>query len=463
MKSARFRVFENQRLEIGREYLGPGNGQVTEFTQGHWDALARVADRARDAVVRVGRRCIHTTQFVGLIHAGPVTLEVLPKIGEKNEASMRQLLVHMVEEVADVRLRRSDAGPLAQDDRDLFDLLVHRFLDLTRRLLREGLARAYREQESNEAFFHGRLLISQHLRANHAHAERSFLAFETFDADFLLNRALFAALSVLSTSHVSGAIRSSAQALRLSFPPVDCTHFRVEDLENVELTRGQARYREALVLAGMIIQARRPDLRSGDEVVTSVLFDMNRLFESYVATLLKRVPGLSVSTQRRIPFWLPTRGRKQHLVPDILAMTGEDRIPVVIDTKWKVPDRDGPSGQDLRQLFAYVKMTHARRGILLYPRAHAGQKAIAGAFVGHDAPCGTEFVDLLPANQLPNQRRTMEQLERLLHGPQDRQPLRGMVAHPTASKTRLGFDSVAGEEERTVLDRQTPMSASLPS
>ena len=69
--------------------------------------------------------------------------------------------------------------------------------------------------------------------------------------------------------------------------------------------RRTARYAEALGLARLILLRYCPDLRGGDEHVLALPFDMNRLFEEYVAQALRRAapPDVCVHAQRSRPFW----------------------------------------------------------------------------------------------------------------------------------------------------------------
>lgn len=99
--------------------------------------------------------------------------------------------------------------------------------------------------------------------------------------------------------------------------------------------------------------------------------------------------------------------------PDLLVRLGDHPAPIVMDTKWKVPGNDQPSDGDLRQLFAYVQSFGARRGVLLYPRAHAEQRDANGIFVSGGQRGDVVFLDLF-RDGAPSREAVREQLRALV-------------------------------------------------
>ena len=119
----------------------------------------------------------------------------------------------------------------------------------------------------------------------------------------------------------------------------------------------------------------------------SLLFNMNTVFEKFIAEFLRRwvAPeiGCRVLAQSKgRPEWLmkPRDGGKGGVLlrPDVLvegsdtlSALGQERndTALVLDTKWKkLGDRNRPSNADLYQLYAYRQRFGAAKSILLYPR-----------------------------------------------------------------------------------------------
>ena len=66
-------------------------------------------------------------------------------------------------------------------------------------------------------------------------------------------------------------------------------YFGIDRRKNgVTLGRSTARYRDALVLARLILEQKAPELRTGTHHVFALLFDMNALWERYVGWLFRR-------------------------------------------------------------------------------------------------------------------------------------------------------------------------------
>lgn len=399
MRSAHFLVYEHQRLTLGSSYPTPG-GSVIPFEEHHLEALGRYQERTGSTAFKLIHRGIQLRHHVGYLRVGPVSLEIYPKLGRDGpQRDWRGLLFHMLRTVSGVRFTTQDQAPLKPRAGDLYEVLLRRFLDQTEALLREGLARSYREVEENGSAFRGRLLIGPHLRENCVRKERFFVAYEVHDTDNLPNRALHRALSRVLRTAPTAEIAQRAEAALTDFPEVSPAPIRASDWGAMRLDRRAERYREALALARMILRDERPDLRWGDQEVIALLFDMNALFEAYLEAALRGLPGCRVVAQRPLRFWTPTAGAAASLKPDILLYMPDDARPVVIDAKWKIPPRDEPADDDLRQLFAYLHAVKGRAGALIYPRASPQQTDREGVFLDQAISGRMHFLELFSAGK----------------------------------------------------------------
>ena len=398
MGSARFVVYEHQRLVVGEAYETRRGAVV--FTEAHFEALARYQERTGTAALRLGHRSIRLAHHVGYLRVGSVTLEIYPKLGaHRPDEDWRSLLFHMLRVVAGVRLTAHDHAPLSSRAGDLYELLVGRFLDEVHVLLREGLARSYREVEENSSTFRGRLLVGAHARANAAHQERVFVAYEVQDADHLPNRILWRALERVRRTTSSSDLLHRADAAAVDFPEVTDTPIRPSDWGRLHFDRRTERYREAIGLARMILLDERPDLRWGDQEVVALLFDMNALFEAYLEAAMRGLPGVRVKSQKEQRFWQPPGERARMLKPDLIVQFAGQERPLVVDAKWKVPDRGRPADDDLRQVFAYLHGFEAERGVLVYPRANDVQRNHEAPFLGGVLRGRVGFLDLFPSGK----------------------------------------------------------------
>lgn len=393
-RSARFVVYEHDRMVVGQDYASPRGG-IERFEPHHFAALAKYHDRTDTHAFTLGHESIRLRHHVGYLRVGPVSLEVYPKLGRDGpDRDWRGLLLHMLRVVTGVRLAPQEQAPLKPRAGELFDVLLARFLEVTHALLREGLARSYREVEENSTSFRGRLLVGPHLRTNHVRKERMFVAYEVHDADNLPNRILHRALDRVLRTTSSPDLLHQAEAALTQFPDVSTAPIRDAQWSTLRFDRRTERYREAVTLARMVLRDERPDLRWGDQEVIALLFDMNALFEAYVEHALRGVPGVRVRAQHPARFWLPSAGPTSWVRPDLLVFVDGDPAPMVLDTKWKIPDRGRPADDDLRQVFAYLHTFGGREAALVYPRASEAQLAIGGTFVAGGHPGRLAYLDL---------------------------------------------------------------------
>lgn len=102
---------------------------------------------------------------------------------------------------------------------------------------------------------------------------------------------------------------------------------------------------------------------AGKSEALALLFDMNKLFEAYVAAHAKKIfsDRFSVRTQVRENFLFDAPTKAFALVPDILLEGAAEKI--ILDTKWKLEI----SSADMYQMFAYAKRYTAAKIFLLCP------------------------------------------------------------------------------------------------
>ena len=403
MPRATIQVFEHERIRVGQPVRTADGGEYV-FSERHHAALAGFADSTGDRYLRFGRSTVRFTAYVGFLQLGELGIEVLPK-ADKNHAPSHgggehqrwhRALVRMLRVTGDLGLEARDEAQLQTNPGRLFDLFVDRFMDECQRLLHEGLAKTYRTEEGNRVAFRGRLMVSEHVRHNAANGARFYVASPVYDHRSLPNLALVEALRVVETLPISSAARSRARQLRRAFPDLPPWRPDQAALGRLRLNRQTTRYRDALRIARLILFHLAPDIRSGPVPLLALLFDMNRLWERYVATMARRVhlPGLSVHTQAVEGFWKGS-GAMRTLRPDIVLLDDAGRTQMVIDTKWKVPDSGRAGSNDLKQMFCYHELFRCERTMLLFPQATGATKVEdTGRYTGTQHECALAFLSV---------------------------------------------------------------------
>lgn len=355
------------------------------------EALLAFNDAHGGQYFEAGHRHLRTKSFVGYVEVDDLSIEILPKADRGGDADAhvwRTGLLEMLHVAMGMKLAPlPEAGQRMTRPR-LLDLIARAFVDELEPLFREGLAKGYRTTRSNGAVFRGRLAMSEHLRDNVARADRFFVEYQTFDHDIAANQVLAAALDLLSWCALSPGTACAVDAALSRFPELSLAGVTAGTCDRVRLGRATQRYAQALVYARMVLAQRGPQLRHGRERVFALLFDMNQLWERYIAALLRRVapPGLEISTQERCDFWLPELRETKRVKPDIVVRDAGGNTLLVIDTKWKVPGQGLPSDDDLKQMFVYNELLGSARSMLLYPRTAISSDA-GGAFAARPHRC----------------------------------------------------------------------------
>ncbi|WP_281383955.1 McrC family protein [Hymenobacter citatus] len=315
------------------------------------------------------RQGIKLTSYVGVMQVPGLTLEILPKLddphrartGDAEAAHWQHVLLRLLKATHQLPVTVPSAAALAQARHSMLDVFIAAFLTQVETLLRQGLKKQYRPVEGNQRVLRGRLLFAQQLRHNLVHAEQFYTRAHTYDATHPLHALLRQALHVASAVATSEQLATRARSMLGQWPEMPPV---AVPTELPVLTHATARYRPALELALLLLQRHSPAPQAGRTTAVALLFDMNRLFESYVAQQVRRAaPALHcrVAAQASQYLWHDVAVR-----PDIVV-TLPGGATVVLDTKWKVPTSQRPSAADLQQLLAYCHLWGAAHGLLVYP------------------------------------------------------------------------------------------------
>lgn len=402
--SRRLEVFEHEKLEVG-----------ARLTPHEFDALVAWNDRFEGRYFRVGHRHLRARHFVGIVQVGDLAIEIVPKAdrdGPLNSQPWREGLLEMLRVGGSLKLERLPAASQRLSRRPLQELIARAYLAEVEGLLHEGLAKGYRTVEDNRPVFRGRLLVAKHVRANVVRADRFYVEHTVFDHHVAINRVILAALEVLAHSALSPPLRTAIAACAGRFPELSTAGVDAAMCDRLHLGRATQRYAGALVYARLILSHQGPALRFGRDRVFALLFDMNTLWERYVAALVRRaVPeGFTVATQDRLPFWTPVAVART-VRPDIIVRDRAARTQLVIDTKWKVAD--APDDADLKQMFVYNELLGCTRSLLVYPRTVRAQ-ALSGRYTGRDHGCEQAHLGVIDGEHWRSTALMVEQLRQLL-------------------------------------------------
>jgi 5-methylcytosine-specific restriction enzyme subunit McrC len=369
-------LFEHETLRVGQRGL----------TQAQFVELVRFNDRTGRRYFTVGHQTITARHHVGYLEVGRLAIQILPKADrrQRSPGAWQDALLDMLRVASGLRLASPTSASQQVGRASLLELVAARFVTEVERLLHEGLARGYRSCEENTSAFRGRLVVAAHLRDNLVRADRFYVEHHVHDRDILVNRILAAALDAVRDLALSASLAGRAAACEAAFAETTPLLPTAATFARVPVTRATARYADALLLARMLLEHRAPQLRAGVSPVFAILFDMNQLWERYVAWLFRRAlpAGASLAAQESRPFWRAQGRVARTIRPDLVVRRSDRSVLLVADAKWKSDD-DGPAMGDLRQMFVYNELLAGDRALLVYPGGDGGARGRFAVPRGH--------------------------------------------------------------------------------
>ena len=380
----------------------PSSSHSSYIERRFYKRLKRFDQHGRKEADRVfswGDDSARATQWVGVIQVPGL----LPKVDDAQDDQVRSNLLYMLAVAGQVPVRDRDVARLASRKAPLSETLAAIFADRLHRELLLGPERAYMRREENLRRFKGKLLISQQTLHNAAHRERFFCRFDEFSEDTLMNRIFRAACRVLLDSTRTPSTQDRLRHCLLLLGDVKDIFVHDELFDQITITRQNERFDDVLHFCRLILQERSPTVQAGSERSFSLLFDMNRVFEDFVAAFLKKqvIPQLDgyrlypQAKTKQLPLMKSGDKNVLTLKPDILIEAAGRRF--VLDTKWKQLSDEGTRGgvgiDDLYQLYAYTRRYKCRRSVLLYPHV-LGAKCRDFDIVDTCDQVGVRFVNL---------------------------------------------------------------------
>lgn len=323
---------------------------------------------------------LQAQNYVGIIQTkSGDSLEILPKIhdndnGNNKEAveNSKRILLRMLKTLKNHPFKNINIANLKSLNLPLLEIFILMFLDEVSKLIKIGIKSDYVELEDNLKFLKGKLKISEQIRKNIVHKERFYVCYQEFSIDRAENRLIKSTLEFLYRCSKSSKNQRLIREYLFIFDEISSSSDINADFNRLKLNRQTKHYEQVLLWSKIFLQNKSFSPYRGSDVAFALLFDMNRLFESYVGNFIeKKLPDTILQHQGK--YLIEEPKRDFGLKPDIFL---KDKF--IADTKWKiVKSRDDISQADLYQLYAYGKKYESGKLYLVYPRiSGVDQKAI---------------------------------------------------------------------------------------
>jgi 5-methylcytosine-specific restriction enzyme subunit McrC len=358
-----------------------------------FDWLCRLGSTFRAsgaALVEVeSARWLKLDNYVGVIETPCGTrLEILPKHvdEEGSEVESRSLLQRMICAAMDLPVRETSETDLKKFDAPLSEWVIGRFLAALDHLVKRGVRSDYQRVEAAERYLRGQLDTVRQMRQPPGRQHIFHIRHDVFVPDRPENRLLKLALDKVAQVAKTPANWRLAQELRSILHEVPASKNMEADFRAWRRDRLMAHYQPVRPWCELILYRQMPYSLVGDWRGISLLFPMEKLFERFVASALRRalLPGAEMVPQARSEYLCSHDGGDMfRLEPDMLITHAGRKW--VLDTKWKRLDAAARSRNyelsqaDFYQLHAYGTRYLGSQGgqmALIYPCRKTFPKAL---------------------------------------------------------------------------------------
>ena len=315
----------------------------------------------------VGGKFIQARNYVGVLQTkGGLTIEILPKIADKNDAEKsKKVLIKMLRTLKNFPFKSSNLASLKTQNLPLLEIFISMFLFELEALVKKGIKSDYVTLEDNLKFLKGKLNINEQIKRNSIHKERFYVEYSEFLSDIKINQIIKTTLKFLYKKSNSSKNQQKIRELLFIFDDVStCSDYK-NFFANYTISRQVKHYEQTLLWCKIFLLGNSFTPHKGDDLAFALLFDMNILFESYVGNFIKK--KLPDTRLQHYGKHLIENPRGFALKPDIFLRRDEQNL--IADTKWKiVKSRDDISQADLYQLYAYGKKYECGELYLICPK-----------------------------------------------------------------------------------------------
>ncbi len=315
---------------------------------------------------------VEIRNYVGFIQLdSSFKIEILPKIVFSTEENTKKILVNMINSLRNFNNKIFSNSQLNYRNMNIYEIFIRLYLQDVIILIKTGLKSSYNTVEENLNLAKGKILFEKQVRKNFIHKEKIFCSYDEYDLNSPENRIIKATLmKLLKVSSNADNIKLISQALEY-FDSIKASSNYDSDFAKINITRDMKNYESLIEWSKIFLQNNSFTNFAGDINSKSLLFRMDKLFESYIAKKIRQKANSKwkVWTQDK-RFCLFDNPKKFHLIPDIV-ITKQDGTRIILDTKWKeLNSRQknfGISSQDMYQMYVYSKKYNTPYIWLLYP------------------------------------------------------------------------------------------------
>lgn len=299
---------------------------------------------------------IRARHKVGVLRYGDLEIRIVPKV------SVARLLY--LASFHDNNAAWQQLETLLGKVEDPFSAIVHALLFHCERALRPVPLQGYVTYEEPRTSMRGRVMFERQVAKNAGVELPIHVRFDEYESNIIENRILKAALLVVADF---GAGIYLDVRLRHLINHLDGVRPWIvgQPIPTIVYNRLNERYQGAITLSRLVLQRQSLEYDAQYTGGTAFVFNMNRVFESFLETSLRRFLEAQrgqVECQTSINLDI---GEQIVLRPDI-TWWDSNRCLAVIDAKYKRTKGSDIPNADIYQMLAYCNRLGLDRGHLVY-------------------------------------------------------------------------------------------------
>lgn len=334
------------------------------------------------------RNGVQANNFVGVLRTkSGLTIEILPKIanGQHDLNDVKKLFIKMLSTVKQINGKAFEMTHLSINDNSLIEIFIAMFLQEVNEIIKRGLKSDYVVLEQNESYLKGKLNIQKQIQLNSFNKTRFHSKFDEFDINIPENQIIKSTLLFLKKESINGHNQKMINMYLHYFDSVSSLRDADNTFKKIKKNREYAYYDQAIIWAEIFLKKKSFTSFTGNSLAYALLFPMEKVFESYVAHMIKNHLSNHVVYLQDSRYYLfddDGSGNKHYrLKPDIIIKNSETKLVTIVDTKWKILNATGPTQSDLYQMYAYnSRYKHygedVNKVVLLYPQSNVYEEKV---------------------------------------------------------------------------------------
>ncbi len=360
------KVLEHQKIHIRK------NRDLNKLQISYSDAeIIKAVDQKNGFIFKWGNDYVIPQQWVGLISCKDFSIEIFPKISDINEVEKScEILYKMLEVVYDVPIKNGINAKAKLIQNGLIEIFITNYIEYVKKYIQSGPILDYKKNIKNLKAVKGNIIFSAQINHNAINLTKFMCKYSKMDMDNKYNQIIKLTLVKMRNLSRNNKNKKIIQELLQAF---DSVKLNINlDYKNIHVDKTHYRLKDIITLSQLFLDNYSASLTYGNYNIVSLLFDMNKLFEKYIYTQLKKIYKQNICYQYSKEFLLKdvkTGIKKVNLKPDMYLKL--ENFNIVIDTKWKRMDNTSIKESDAYQMNAYLSvLNNTKKCIVIYPQSY---------------------------------------------------------------------------------------------